>query len=1400
MAYLDVVNADAPVRYTRFEGNVTPTGTRAGGWSGAPTSYVTGVAGQAGYFNGSASLERTGDSTGAYFTGTVGTIEAWVKTTATSGVIAAVGSTANSNYFFLQMESTGKVTFRRQGTGTFSISTSVINDGNWHYVAGVHDNGNLNLYVDGTLHQSSYGYVGTDPANGNVFVAKSGTGAQFFTGSIDELAIYNKAITATDASEHYAAGASTSITVDVPTVTATAHAVPAVVAQVSVTVDTVRATAQAHAVTQETVFNPSGLQAISTSITEDYTWTGAKQNITSPNVIFTSGAGASQAIYRINPVTTDMALWLGFTFVVSGSNAITVRTVLNDANTAFGETISVTGSTSPQTKYVQVPAGQSVYGFSIQSTGGTTYYFSEDSSGKAPQVSRYSIPTVAVDVNVPTVTASATVNAVQVSSNVAVDVPTTTATASAGAGQASGSVEVSVETVRADSRAYDVTIDAVVTPDADITVATVYAFAQAHDVTVSLPVEILVDTVRASATVHEATQETAQNALAEVETARATATVVRLTDVNGEPIVPTEDEDPFFNSTMFLNPTVWFRMNITSGTTELPRVGSANFSGQYTDATIGLNGGPNGRKYVHFNGTSMFNQLEANDEGYDYNGTLEFAIRTDKKSQFVMRMDDYLQGLGGNSNTPSRDLYLVDGKLQYRVWSGGNPVNATVFNAFTGTTDLADGEWHHVVLASSLESGTVQYPTTGKVDVYIDGKLELRRQTYGFSFPDYIGGRPGFSWNEYLAIPQSEWFVGDLTEVAFFNRAHFNLDQVLRQNDTLFGYDPVYVQTARAFAKVNDIAVKTNAKRILTINMAPTTRTLYMSGAPIGFTFAGLAYAGSSNRNAVKVGDYQVFQYSLFKPDNAPYFLDEVTDEQRLLDLEKDVNLDDYDVINLINFPQSSNDWTYYENWDRSALFGGLNGRQQVEKLLGQVKQFVVDGGGLFVTDPSLAAYLNIVDRVEYVPHMREPKKAYDTVQSLSRSRDLRAAKINPWGTVPNGAITTIWEPRATPGLQPGVDYDELANYYDDEHSNNAQRVRKLVSGLTDLPGSILVDSISFFPASQTGEMHAEKWDERPDGLQVGDEFRLMGTPHSGRGGGWNGSGYAGEPVSTFMRYYGTVATPIANVKAGTVVTSFGAKTWQEDNLTDNPYKDYAVSIIIEPGDSWSGQTIQGRVFVNFSEGFADLAPEMMHGYADVIPEDTRYVETAESREWDWSMWRGSWGGTGASGGTQTVSINADGSLNIRNNDSGLRGISYTTRYAGRAFDAPTMHYRGLKWIGDNIDTQGNVTVGVETVRATARVHEPTIEAQKQALVDVPTLRANANAHALADVTEANVTVLAFTARAYAQAGSFREVVDVPTVRAFARAYDDQDSIEDPTGVVILRLPVAAAILTMEDK
>ncbi len=112
------------------------------------------------------------------------------------------GSANNEAVFFL----------REAGTGGQAVSlrgTQPINDGQWHQITAVRDAaaGQTRLYVDGVLEAAvTPGYTNTFANSSPLHIGYYGPGHPFnyhFNGLIDELIIYNRALSVTEIRQHY---------------------------------------------------------------------------------------------------------------------------------------------------------------------------------------------------------------------------------------------------------------------------------------------------------------------------------------------------------------------------------------------------------------------------------------------------------------------------------------------------------------------------------------------------------------------------------------------------------------------------------------------------------------------------------------------------------------------------------------------------------------------------------------------------------------------------------------------------------------------------------------------------------------------------------------------------------------------------------------------------------------------------------------------------------------------------------------------------------------------------------------------------------------------------------------------------------------------------------------------
>lgn len=164
-------------------------------------------------------LDGTGDSVQVSgYKGVTGnaarTISAWIKTTGDDVAIVSYGTNAAGQKFVFRVQTTNGVAgaIRLEVNSGYIVGSTVVNDGNWHHVAFTFDPSdgssvqNGKLYVDGQLESISASQsitlntgtaqdvrIGTDPFSTT----------RDFPGSIDDVAIWSRALTAVEIEQLY---------------------------------------------------------------------------------------------------------------------------------------------------------------------------------------------------------------------------------------------------------------------------------------------------------------------------------------------------------------------------------------------------------------------------------------------------------------------------------------------------------------------------------------------------------------------------------------------------------------------------------------------------------------------------------------------------------------------------------------------------------------------------------------------------------------------------------------------------------------------------------------------------------------------------------------------------------------------------------------------------------------------------------------------------------------------------------------------------------------------------------------------------------------------------------------------------------------------------------------------
>ncbi|BCU77280.1 sulfatase-like hydrolase/transferase [Luteolibacter sp. LG18] len=188
------------------------TTTEAGGYRSAtlngftsdPTQWVTGRAGRALLFDGVNDYVSVDGFNG--ITGTnARTCSAWVKTTGTGQmpVIAWGPNSTGNKWTFLVQSGQPRI----EATGGALQASHTVNDGQWHHIACTFANDgtptvtDTKLYIDGVL-ETTFASSTSVAINTTASQVKIGSDVQsrFFTGTIDDVRIYPRALSAAEVS------------------------------------------------------------------------------------------------------------------------------------------------------------------------------------------------------------------------------------------------------------------------------------------------------------------------------------------------------------------------------------------------------------------------------------------------------------------------------------------------------------------------------------------------------------------------------------------------------------------------------------------------------------------------------------------------------------------------------------------------------------------------------------------------------------------------------------------------------------------------------------------------------------------------------------------------------------------------------------------------------------------------------------------------------------------------------------------------------------------------------------------------------------------------------------------------------------------------------------------------
>lgn len=225
--YANVVDIDAPAGHWRLGEAAGPTAANASGAGPAGTYAATGVSyDQTGALSGSADgAALLNGSSGYVALGSTAAlqpaafaVEGWFRTSVGTGTQPLYRWSAQGQA--LELVNGRLRGFFYNATPTlFEVwSPNAYADGAWHHVALSHLDGSLGLYVDGVLVGQAAAATTVSYGAGAASIGRDTAAARYFTGTLDEVALYPAGLSSGKVAEHYSAGRTARA---LPTVTGT---------------------------------------------------------------------------------------------------------------------------------------------------------------------------------------------------------------------------------------------------------------------------------------------------------------------------------------------------------------------------------------------------------------------------------------------------------------------------------------------------------------------------------------------------------------------------------------------------------------------------------------------------------------------------------------------------------------------------------------------------------------------------------------------------------------------------------------------------------------------------------------------------------------------------------------------------------------------------------------------------------------------------------------------------------------------------------------------------------------------------------------------------------------------------------------------------------------------------
>jgi len=138
------------------------------------------------------------------------TVSTWVKPKMSAGlfqhIVSKFGDTNQNGYLLQYQASDQKIYFVLRNIAVYNVGTNSAVSENWYHVVGVFDGTNLNIYLNGIKQAATTtGSIGNHSAIPLKIGMMGESNINPFNGSINEVRIYNRALSAAEIKRNYEA-------------------------------------------------------------------------------------------------------------------------------------------------------------------------------------------------------------------------------------------------------------------------------------------------------------------------------------------------------------------------------------------------------------------------------------------------------------------------------------------------------------------------------------------------------------------------------------------------------------------------------------------------------------------------------------------------------------------------------------------------------------------------------------------------------------------------------------------------------------------------------------------------------------------------------------------------------------------------------------------------------------------------------------------------------------------------------------------------------------------------------------------------------------------------------------------------------------------------------------------